>query len=103
MKTGKCKFCSKIKLLQKHHYVPQRIKKTNDFVYICEECHERVHPENDIIIKIKRMTAYHNKLKKFLKTKHPKVWDEWKPEATEIKKELKEKYEKKVKVKICAD
>ena len=77
-------------MLQRHHYIPQRIKKTDHYVYVCEKCHKRIHPENDIIIRIKSYKMYHDTFKKFIKKEFPEVWEAWKPTREQIKKEIKE-------------
>ena len=92
MKFGKCKICEKVDYLQKHHYIPQRVKKTNHYVHICDACHKKIHPENAIIIEIHKLCKHHKELKKFIKKKHPKVWKQWKPLNDKIKEEMKKKY-----------
>ena len=92
IKQGKCPLCGQIGPLQRHHYIPKRVKKIDHYVYICEDCHKRIHPENEIIIRIKFLKEYHTKIKKFIKEDHPDVWVAWQP----MRKELKEKFKKKV-------
>jgi len=103
MKIGKCKICGKIDKLQKHHYIPQRIKKTNHYVYICDECHKKIHAENALIIQIKILGKHHRDLKSFIKTKYPEVWKEWKPIKNKIKESMKEKYGKQLNESLIDD
>lgn len=92
MKIGKCKLCGEIRPLQKHHYIPQRIKKMDHWVYICGDCHNKVHPENKIIVVQKCLQEHHGKLKRFLKNEFPAAWDAWKPIRMEITEKLKKKF-----------
>lgn len=93
MKKGKCPICGRITYLQKHHYIPQRIKKTDHYVYICAECHMKIHPENEIIITAKYAKKYADAFKKFVKESHPEIWKKWLPKREELKKGLKQNIE----------
>ena len=93
IKKGKCGICSTITFLQKHHYIPQRMKKTEHYVYICPDCHRRIHPENEIIINAKYSKKYNDAFQKFIKETHPEVWVEWVPLRIELKKQLKKEIE----------
>jgi len=77
---GKCKACGKEEVLEEHHIFPQRMKPVcNDTVMICKKCHKKIHPENEIILRIKKADYYIKIINKFLKEKHPKIWEEWIP------------------------
>lgn len=91
---GKCKICGRITYLEKHHYIPQRVMKTDHYVYICSDCHRKVHPENEIIINAKFSSKYNEAFHKFIKENYPEAWKKWIPLRKKIRAELKEKYEK---------
>lgn len=101
-KKGRCRICGHVGELQKHHYIPQRVKKIEHFVYICQECHKKIHPENGIILTAKFLKEYHKTIKKFIKDNYPEVWEAWQPLREELKKNFKEKI-KEVKIPEITD
>ena len=41
---GKCKRCGKKAILQAHHILPRSLYKQSGIkIYLCKECHKRVH------------------------------------------------------------
>lgn len=90
MKTGRCPLCGTIIKLQKHHYIPQRIKKIDHFVYICQKCHQKIHPENDVILEAKYTKTYLHQFKRFIKHQFPEAWTAWLPTRAEIKKKFRD-------------
>ena len=87
----KCKACGKENILEEHHVLPQRIKPIwNETLLICKKCHKKIHPENEIILRIKRCDYYIKIINKFLKEKHPKVLKEWEPYKNKINHMFKE-------------
>jgi len=76
----KCKACGKLDVLEEHHVFPQRMRPIwNQSVYICKKCHKRIHPENEIILRVKKADYHLKVLTKFLKSKYIKAYEEWEP------------------------
>ena len=102
MRLGKCRICKKEGRLTEHHLIPKRLRPKgekinnifNQVVLICDECHRKIHPENEIILRVKQLSLYHKVIAKFLKLKHPKVWKEWQPFRAKIKKMYDSEIEK---------
>jgi len=55
-----CSICMKRPIETSHHLIPRRLRTKNPLleelrIKICKECHDKIHPESQLILMVKRL------------------------------------------------